>query len=80
MGLEKLRFTEGTPQWRALERAVQYGDRLHIEPNRRTVSTLQGTLETGWIVWGRAHGGGDIGVVFPTQREAQDTIDAVNQI
>ena len=75
-----LLFPEGTPQWRVLERAVrQYGDRLRIEPKRKAVTTLQGNTETGWIVYGRAHGGDDVGILFPSKQEAQDVIDAVNQ-
>jgi hypothetical protein len=73
-----LRFAQDTPQWRVLERAVrQYGDHLRIEPRRRRVTTLQGNTETGWIVYGRAHGGGDVGVVFGSSLEAQATIDAL---
>ena len=76
--METLRFAQGTPQYRVLERAVrQYGDRLRIEPNRMTVTTLQGNTETGWVVYGREHGGGDVGVVFRSKREAQDTIDTI---
>jgi hypothetical protein len=76
----QLRHPEGTPQWRALERAVRLGIRLRIEPRRRTVTTMQGITETGWIVYGRAHGGGDLGIVFPSEQEAQDHIDAINQV
>ena len=76
--MAKLRFIKGTPQYRVLEHAVlRYGDRLRIEPNRMTVTTLQGNTETGWIVYGRAHGGGDVGVVFASRLEAQATIDAL---
>ena len=76
--METLRFAQGTPQWRVLERAVrQYGDHLRIEPRRKTVTTLQGNTETGWLVYGRAHGGGDVGVVFASRLEAQATIDAL---
>ena len=76
--METLPFAHGTPQWRVLERAVrQYGDRLRIEPRRKTTTTLQGNIETGWIVWGRAHGGGGLGVVFASRLEAQATIDAL---
>ena len=76
--METLRFAQGTPQYRVLEHAVlRYGDRLRIEPNRMTVTTLQGNTETGWVVYGREHGGGDVGVVFRSKREAQDTIDAL---
>ena len=73
-----LRFEKGTPQYWVLEHAVlQYGDRLYIEPNRMTVTTLQGNTETGWIVYGRGHGGSDVGVVFPSKQEAQDTINTL---
>jgi len=76
--METLPYAQGTPQWRVLERAVQqYGDHLRIEPKRQTVTTLQGNTSTGWIVYGRAHGGGDVGVVFPSRLEAQATIDAL---
>tara|TARA_R110000824_G_scaffold390252_1_gene586648 strand:+ start:45 stop:287 length:243 start_codon:yes stop_codon:yes gene_type:complete len=72
-----MQYQEDTPQWRALERAVgQYGDKLRIEPKTKTVTTLQGNTETGWIVYGRAHGGEHLGIVFSTKQEAQDTIDA----
>ena len=79
MPAQPLRYPEGTPQWRVLERAVrQYGDRLRVESKRATVTTLQGGQETGWIVYGRAHGGDDVGIVFPGPRQdAQDAIDAV---
>ena len=74
-----MKYQENTPQWRTLERAVrQYGDRLYVEPKTKTVTTLQGNTETGWIVYGKAHGGGDLGIVFSTKQEAQDTIDAIN--
>jgi hypothetical protein len=81
MADQLLQYPEGTPQWHALEHAVRrYGDRLHVEPRRATVTTLQGGQETGWIVYGRAHGGDDVGIVFPGPRQdAQDAIDAVNQ-
>ena len=76
--METLPYAQGTPQWRVLDRAVrQYGDHLRIEPRRKTVTTLQGNTETGWVVYGRAHGGGDVGVVFRSKREAQDTIDTI---
>jgi len=74
-----LLFPEGTPQWRALERAVNYGERLRIEPKRKTVTTLQGNTETGWIVYGSSHSGDGVGILFPSKQEAQDVIDAVNQ-
>jgi len=60
---------------RALYRAVhEYGDHLRIEPAQRTVTTLQGHTETGWIVWGRADGGDDLGCVFPNRISAQIAI------
>ena len=60
---------------RALHRAVhQYGDHLRIESKRRTVTTLQGVTEAGWVVWGRAHGGDNLGCVFPNRRDARDAI------
>ena len=60
---------------RALHRAVhQYGDYLRIEPTKRTVTTLQGQNETGWLVWGRAYGGGDLGCVFPNRTLAEAAI------
>ena len=61
----------------AIKRAIQvYGDRLTVQP-RRTETTLQGRLETGFVVWGRAHGGDQIGCLFPTRDEAQAFIDEV---
>jgi hypothetical protein len=64
-----------TAQARSLRRAVyQYGEQLRIEPKKRTVFTLQGREETGWIVWGRAHGGDEVGSVFPSRQDAETAI------
>jgi hypothetical protein len=30
-------------------------------------------------VYGRGHGGSDVGVVFPSKQEAQDTINTLKQ-
>jgi len=61
--------------YRALHRAVhEYGDHLSIEATKRTVTTLQGNTETGWIVWGRSHGGDDLGCAFPTRQDAEVAI------
>jgi hypothetical protein len=65
----------GEARDRALYRAVhEYGDHLRIEPAKRTVTTLQGQTETGWIVWGRAYSGDDLGCVFPNRTSAQIAI------
>ena len=75
--METLRFAQGTPQYRVLERAVrQYGDRLRVEPKPKTVTTTHGNRELGWIVYGRAYGGIEVGIVFPTKTQAQAAIDA----
>jgi len=64
-------------RFRAIARAIQvYGDRLAVGP-RRTETTLQGRTETGFVVWGRAHGGDQIGCLFPTRQQAQNCINAV---
>ena len=75
-----VQFNKNTPGYRYLERAVwQYGDRLHIESKRRTITTLQGNTETGWIVYGREHGGRELPIVFPSKQMAQDVIDSLKQ-
>jgi len=65
----------GEARDRALSRAVhEYGDHLRIEPAKQTVTTLQGQTETGWIVWGRADSGDDLGCVFPNRTLADIAI------
>lgn len=60
----------------ALQRAVdRYRDTLFID-GRQTQQTLQGTIETGFVVWGRAHGGDQVGCLFSTRREAAAYIAA----
>jgi hypothetical protein len=64
-----------TAQIRSLRRSVyQYGEQLRIEAAKRTVFTLQGREETGWIVWGRAHGGDQVGNVFSSRQAAETAI------
>ena len=76
--MNNLQYAADTPQYRALERAVNiYGQVLSIESNRQTVTTLQGNTETGWIVYGKAHGGADLGIVFSSREVAQNTIDNI---
>lgn len=63
---------------RAMQRAVEvYGDVLSIASKQQTQITLQGNVETGFAVWGRARGGDQIGCLFPTRRVAQAYIDAI---
>ena len=64
-------------RYSALLRAARAGHKLSIASERRTVSTLQGRLETGYTVWGMAYGGDDLGCVFPTKRAAREMIMAV---
>jgi len=52
----------------------QYGDNLRCEVRRRTECTLQGMVETGFCVWGRAHGGDFLACLFPTRAEAESAI------
>lgn len=56
-----------------LVRALQYGDVLTVGP-RRTETTLQGRTETGLVVWGRSHGGDQIGCLYPTHAAAREAI------
>jgi hypothetical protein len=77
--MNDLQYAKESPQYRALEHAVNvYGIQLCIEPNTQTVTTLQGNTETGWIVYGKSHGGDDLGIVFQSKVAAQNEIDAIN--
>ena len=69
------------PRVRAIERAVHvYGETPTISRAQRTVTTLQGRTETGFVVGGRAHGGDYVGCVYSTRGLAQEAIDeAVKQ-
>jgi len=73
--VNKIRHKASSWQIGALRRAIaQYEQRLRIEPERVTRFTLQGQMETGWLVWGRAHGGDELGCLFATRQDAQDAI------
>ena len=63
-------------RWLAIQRAVNNGDKLRVSKRPCRKYTVQGQMETGYLVWGRSHGGDYAGCLFGTKEEAEAYVAA----
>ena len=59
----------------AIRRAIEYGERPRVA-GKMTGWTIQGRMETGYVVWGRSFGGDRAGCLFASRALARDAIRA----